>query len=84
MQIAGIRERLRMLGANARHEERVLRLWARAMPQDAGKRPLDSFMPLAVRNALPALADELAGLAQLQSRHPGDDGSERLLVALRD
>ncbi len=84
MHIAQIRERLRNLGANPRHEERVLRLWARAMPQGAGKRPLDSFMPLPVRNALPALADELAGLAQLQSRHPGDDGSERLLLALPD
>jgi 23S rRNA (adenine2503-C2)-methyltransferase len=84
MHIAQIRERLRSLGANARHEERVLRLWARAMPQDAGKRPLESFMPLAVRNALPALTDELAGLARLQSRHPGEDGSERLLVALPD
>ena len=41
-------------------------------------------MPQAVRQALPSLGDELASLARLQSQHPGEDGSARLLVALRD
>ena len=41
-------------------------------------------MPQAVRQALPSLGDELASLARLQSQHPGEDGSVRLLVALRD
>ena len=84
MQVSQIRNHLRALGALPRHEERVLRLWARAMPQDAGKRPLESFMPRAVRLALPALTAQWAGLARLESRHAGEDGSERLLVALPD
>jgi 23S rRNA (adenine2503-C2)-methyltransferase len=84
VQVSDIRERLRALGAGPQHEERVLRLWARAMPQDSGRRRLQDFMPLAVRQALPALAAELAALATLQSQHAADDGSARLLVALAD
>ncbi len=84
MHIAQIRDHLQLLGAKPQHAARVLRLWARALPQDSGKRPLASFMPLGVRSALPELSKELAGLARLQSRHPGEDGAERLLVALRD
>jgi 23S rRNA (adenine2503-C2)-methyltransferase len=84
MQISDLRSRLRALGANPKHEERVLRLWACAQPQDHGKRPLDSFLPKPLRRALPALTAELAGLATLRSQHPAPDGSARLLVALQD
>ncbi len=84
MQISTLRARLRALGANPKHEERVLRLWSCALPQDHGKRPLDSFLPKPLREALPALTAELAALATLQSQHPADDGSARLLVALGD
>jgi len=62
----------------------VLRQWVHAQPQDAGKRRLSDFMPLAVREALPALTAELAGLATLRSEHPGEDGSARLLIGLAD
>ena len=84
MHVADIRQRLRALGANPKHEERVLRHWARALPQDSGRRRLEDFMPGAVRAALPALSHELAGLARLQSQHPAQDGSVRLLVQLHD
>ena len=84
MQIADLRRRLRALGAGPKHEERVLRLWACAQPQDKGRRPLDSFLPKALREALPAISEDLAGLARLQSQHPGEDGSARLLVNLQD
>jgi 23S rRNA (adenine2503-C2)-methyltransferase len=84
MQISELRTRLRALGANPKHEERVLRLWACAHPQDKGRRPLDSFMPKPLREALPDLTAELAALATLQSQHPGEDGSARLLVQLGD
>ena len=84
MHVADIRQRLRALGANPTHEERVLRHWARALPQDSGRRRLEDFMPGAVRAALPALSEELAGLARLQSQHPAADGSVRLLVQLQD
>ena len=84
MHIADIRQRLRALGANPKHEERVLRHWARALPQDSGRRRLEDFMPAAVRAALPALSHELADLARLQSQHPAADGSVRLLMQLHD
>ncbi|HJV61773.1 MAG TPA: RNA methyltransferase [Albitalea sp.] len=84
MHIHEIRQRLRGLGAGPTHEERVLRLWAQAKPQDSGRRALENFLPKPLRAALPALADELAALARLRSAHPGDDGSERLLVELTD
>lgn len=84
MRIEALRQRLRALGANPRHEQRVLRLWSQALPQDAGRRQVEHFLPATLVAALPALADELAGLARLQSEHPGEDGSARLLVALGD
>ena len=84
MRIHDIRQRLRALGASPEHAARVLRQWVNAQPQDAGKRRLSDFMPLAVRDALPALTAELAGLATLRSEHPGEDGSARLLVGLPD
>jgi 23S rRNA (adenine2503-C2)-methyltransferase len=84
MHISDIRQRLRALGAGPKHEERVLRRWACAQPQDGGRRRLEDFMPQAVRAALPALNDELRALATLRSQHAGEDGSARLLVALRD
>ena len=84
MQISDIRARLRALGAGPGHEERVLRRWACALAQDGGKRQLRDFMPHVVLRELPALELDLKGLASLQSQHPGDDGSARLLVALRD
>ena len=84
MHIEQIRQTLRRLGAGASHEQRVLRRWAQAQPQDGGRRRLQDFMPQPLRLALPALEAELAGLARLVSEHPGDDGSARLLVALAD
>ena len=84
MQIGELRERLRRLGAGPKHAERVLRLWACAQPQDSGRRALESFLPKALREQLPAISAELAGLARLQSQHPGEDGSARLLVDLHD
>ena len=82
--VQDIRDHLRALGANPLHAQRVLRLWAQAKPQDSGRRPLQSFMPTAVREALPALSATLAGLATLREQHPGQDGSARLLVGLQD
>ena len=68
--LADIRRQLRALGAGPGHEQRVLRLWAQALPQDSGRRRLEDFLPAALRTALPALAGGLAGLARLRSEHP--------------
>ncbi len=84
MRIEHLRQRLQALGANPRHAQRVLRLWSQALPQDSGRRELAHFLPATLVAALPTLADELAGLARLQSQHPAEDGSARLLVALTD
>ncbi len=84
MHIEDIRQRLRSLGAKPAHEERVLRHWSSALPQDAGRRRIADFLPLALRQALPGLMQELAALARLQSVHPGDDGGQRLLLQLAD
>ncbi len=62
----------------------MLRLWSQALPQTSGRRKPGDFLPLALRDALPALTDELQALARLRSEHPGDDGSARLLVELAD
>ena len=82
--LGDIRRRLRELGAGPAHERRVLRLWAQALPQDGGRRPLETFMPRRLREALPALAAELAALARLRERVAAADGSARLLVELAD
>jgi 23S rRNA (adenine2503-C2)-methyltransferase len=84
MRIEDIRHRLQAGGAKPCHEHRVLRLWAMALPQHSGRRRPEDFLPLAVREDLPALAAELQGLARLRSEHAGADGSARLLVTLAD
>lgn len=84
MRIEYLRQRLRALGAKDSHESALLRAWVRAQALDRqGRRP-NLQPPAALLAALPALADELDGLVRLRSHHPGQDGSERLLVALAD
>jgi 23S rRNA (adenine2503-C2)-methyltransferase len=84
MHLSALRQRLRSHGAGPTHEARVLRLWSQALPQTSGRRDIADFLPAALLAALPAIEAELAGLARLQSAHPGADGSERLLVELAD
>jgi 23S rRNA (adenine2503-C2)-methyltransferase len=62
----------------------VLRAWLGTQPLDSGPRPAKDYLPLAVRDALPALWADLYALARVHSEHPGEDGSARLLVALAD
>jgi 23S rRNA (adenine2503-C2)-methyltransferase len=84
MQIEDIRLHLRSAGAKPVHEERVLRHWARALPMDAGRRRIDDFLPLALRQALPSLLAGLEALVRLHSAHVAEDGSQRLLLQLAD
>ena len=83
-QISEIRNQLRCLGAGPAHEQRILRLWSQAKPQNSGSRPLESFMPLALRQALPQLSESLSSLLRLQSSHPAEDGSVRWLLSMQD
>ena len=84
MQIDHLQQRLQALGAKPCHAQRLLRHWLQALPLTASHRRLEDFLPLAVREQLPALMDQLQGLARLRSSHPAADGSARLLVALAD
>ncbi|NVE96076.1 rRNA methyltransferase, partial [Altererythrobacter sp. JGD-16] len=84
MRIEDIRQRLRALGAKPIHEQRVLRLWAQALPQEGGKRRPEAFLPQALRDGLPCILADIEGLARLRSEHPGEDGSARLLLDLAD
>lgn len=84
MHVSDLRQRLRALGAAPQHEQHLLRLWAQALPLHGGKRQPEHFLPRPVREALPTVTAELAGLLRLQSQHPAEDGSSRLLLALRD
>ena len=84
MRIADLCQHLTDLGAKPAHVQRLLRQWVMALPLSAGRRQPEHWLPLAVRQALPALAETLKGLARLQSQHPAQDGSARLLLALAD
>ena len=84
MRIEQLRQRLRDLGANPRHEDSVLRAWAQVRSLDTRRRRAENFLPLALRDALPEITAELDGLVRLSSEHPGADGSARLLVQLAD
>lgn len=84
MRILDLRLRLRALGALPAHEHRVLRLWSQALPQTAGRRQIEHFLPATLRTELHDIAADLANLARLQSLHPGEDGSARLLVRMGD
>lgn len=84
MHLLELRHLLRTHGALQQHAQRVLRLWANALPQGSGKRRPEDYLPARLREALPAIEARLDGLAALRSEHPGEDGSVRLLVDLAD
>ncbi|MBF6907519.1 rRNA methyltransferase, partial [Acinetobacter baumannii] len=65
MRIAAIRERLAELGALPEHSARVLRDWVQGAPHERGRRKPADYLPKAVREALPALDAEFAGLARI-------------------
>lgn len=84
MRLLQLRQRLRDLGAAPCHEGRVLRAWVQARSLDNARQRAEDFLPLRLRDELPALFGELSTLARVHSEHPGEDGSARLLVALAD
>ncbi len=84
MRIPHLRQRLRDLGAAPCHEGRVLRAWVQGRSLDNRRQRAADFLPLKLRDALPALFDELDALVRVHAEHPGEDGSARLLVALAD
>ena len=85
MRFSDFHPRLAALGAQPAHRGRVMRAWlsGQAFDTDTWRRRFDNYLPLALRDALPALAAELDGLARVHAEHAGSDGS-RLLLALAD
>jgi len=84
VRVEQIRQRLQALGALPCHEQRVLRSWTQLRSLDTRHRLAENFLPLALRNALPEIMSDLAGLANIRSQHAGEDASLRLLVGLGD
>ena len=86
MQLSDLHQQLADLGAKPLHSGRILRAWLRGLPLDTGTRyhQAENFLPLSVRNGLPALSAQLDTLVRLRSEHPASDGSARLLVELAD
>ena len=86
MRISDLIQQLAQLGAKPMHSGRITRAWLRGLPLDTGTRHQQSenFLPLSVRNGLPALTEQLDALLRLRSEHPAGDGSARLLVELAD
>lgn len=85
MRFSDFDQRLAALGALPVHRGRVMRVWLQGQALDTGtrRRSAEHFLPLSVRDAVPALTAELDGLARIRSEHAGRDGS-RLLVELAD
>jgi len=85
MRYSDFDQRLAALGALPVHRGRVARVWLNGQALDRGtrRRSSEHFLPLALREAVPALTAELDGLARIRSEHAGNDGS-RLLVELAD
>jgi 23S rRNA (adenine2503-C2)-methyltransferase len=85
-RLAEFNHHLGGLGALPIHRDRMLRAWLEGKPLNTGTRrhSHESFLPLAVRNALPQLTAKLDELARIRSEHPAADTSARLLVELAD
>ncbi len=77
-------ERLRTAGAKPVHERRVLVNWLAGRALDARTSRGDAEPPAELARALPMVEAELEAIAAVDSVHPGEDASERLLVRLAD
>ena len=86
MRIADLHQQLADLGALPQHRDQMMRAWLQGTPLDTGTRrnPAHTFLPGAVRNAIPQLTEQLEQQARIRSEHPAADGSVRMLVELHD
>ena len=75
---------MRAAGARPRHETLLMRAWVRGLPLDAFARSEDAQLPLALRQALPALTARFGALVHVVAEHRGADDSVRLLIGLTD
>ena len=71
MQLTELSRRLADLGAKPQHIGRITRAWLQGKPLDAGTKhqKTENFLPLTVREGLPAIAASLEQLASLGDGH---------------
>jgi 23S rRNA (adenine2503-C2)-methyltransferase len=79
-----ILERIRAAGAGPRHEQRLLRTWLSGRALIEATRKADLAFSRVLTESLPAIESELDALVRVQSEHPGEDGSMRMLLSLAD
>jgi 23S rRNA (adenine2503-C2)-methyltransferase len=84
LTITAWRERLRGAGAGPEHEARWLREWLQCRDPALARRKPEHHLPLALRQAQPALLQARSALAQVAQAETAADGAERLLVRLHD
>lgn len=83
MTLAAFQAELAAAGARPGHARRLLRAWLGGKPLRTGEDAARPY-PARLRAALPEFSAALDTLATVHSRHPGADGSARLLLALND
>jgi 23S rRNA (adenine2503-C2)-methyltransferase len=79
-----ILERVRAAGAGPRHEQRLLRTWLSGRPLVGASSKPDLAFSRALIESLPEIQAELDALVRVESEHPGEDGSMRMLLSLAD
>ncbi len=77
-------QRLRAAGAKPVHERRVLVNWLAGRALDARTTRGDAALPASLSAEIAAIGIELECAATVESIHPGEDASERLLVRVAD
>lgn len=83
-QVSDLRIALSETGAGPGHISRFLRAWTHNRDLSAGRAHPENHFPHALLRATPGLRADLADLVRPVSEHPAEDGSRRLLLALRD
>ena len=83
-QVSDLRIALAETGAGPGHSSRCLRAWTHNRDLSAGRAHPEHHFPHALLRATPGLRADLADLVRPVSEHPAEDGSRRLLLALRD
>jgi 23S rRNA (adenine2503-C2)-methyltransferase len=80
----GWTDRLRAAGAKPVHERRIIAQWLRGHALDACLTRGAPPFPSRLAREIPAITADLDRIASVDSAHPGDDASERLLLRLAD
>lgn len=84
MTPATFEQRLRAAGARSRHVELLTRAWLAGRAIDASCAEESAPFARTLLTELPAISRDVEGIARVNSQHPSEDGSIRLLIGLAD